>query len=74
MVLFYASCDQTVLFSLQQSIFGGFGWEILWVKAQNSVETISLSDSILGDNPQSSAEQRQQQQNWNAVYLPLCFD
>lgn len=43
------------------SIFGGFGWEVLWVKAQNRVETISLSDSILGDNPQSSAEQRKQQ-------------
>lgn len=62
MVLFYASCDQTILFSLEHSQFlVDLVDRFLWVKAQNSVETVSLSDSIFGDNLQSSAEQKQQQ-------------
>jgi len=62
MVLFYASCSQTILFSLEHSQFlVELLVRFLWVKAQNRLETIFLSDSIFGDNLQSSAEQKQQQ-------------
>lgn len=50
------------LFSLEHSQF----WvdlvgRSLWMKAQNSVEAVSLSDSVFGGNLQGSAEQKQQQ-------------
>lgn len=57
--LVYTNCKLTVLFSLEHTQF--FCRFLFWqVKAQNSVETISLSDNISGDILQTSTEQKQQ--------------
>lgn len=76
MVLSYVSCDQTILFSSDHSQFSAdFIDRFLCVKAQNDMEKISFSDSIFGDNLQSSTEQNSPNKTGvQVIYSLLCFD